>query len=223
MLAPSAMAIPIPAAVNSAFTAVSSGRFFSSMVVSTAAGKMPQLPAVGDATIRPMQALHSDTAKALASALPKNGPHKLSPLRARSIILALCPPDRPLSERKFGSSPSRQESRITERLRYMCSSSSSFLVPVLSLSRCSTTSESVTPSFSACSTRSFTVVILFLLTGPGHAATCSCAHWQSFPGTGTGSRGRPHPVQCSSAPVPLFRGGSCGTPQCCARRRPANS
>ena len=55
--------MPTALAVNSAITQSLSEQPFSCMV-STAAGRMPQLPAVGAATTRPMAAFSSLTASA---------------------------------------------------------------------------------------------------------------------------------------------------------------
>ena len=64
MLARVAMVCPTAAATNSASTALRSLMFLSSIIASTAPGRMPQAPAVGAATILPMHALHSAVARA---------------------------------------------------------------------------------------------------------------------------------------------------------------
>ena len=58
------MTIPMAEAVNMAITQSCSGHPFSACIVRRAAGRMPQLPAVGAATMRPMEALSSETARA---------------------------------------------------------------------------------------------------------------------------------------------------------------
>ena len=52
---------------------------YSSCMVITAAGTIPQLPAVGAATIRPMAAFSSDTARARYMALPMKEPVRFFP------------------------------------------------------------------------------------------------------------------------------------------------
>ena len=63
-LALAVMTMPTALAVNSAITQPRSEQPFSCCMVSTAAGRMPQLPAVGAATTRPMAAFSSLTASA---------------------------------------------------------------------------------------------------------------------------------------------------------------
>ena len=55
---------PTAAAVNMLITTARSSQPSSSRIVSSAAGRMPQEPAVGAATMRPMAALSSETASA---------------------------------------------------------------------------------------------------------------------------------------------------------------
>ena len=59
-----AITIPMAEAVKRDITHCFSDRCFSSSIVRTAAGRIPQLPAVGAATIRPMEAFSSETASA---------------------------------------------------------------------------------------------------------------------------------------------------------------
>ena len=75
MDARNAITMPNAPAVNSALTALSSGRSRASIIVKIAPGKMPHEPAVGAATILPIAALYSETAIARVSAPVKNGPH----------------------------------------------------------------------------------------------------------------------------------------------------
>ena len=56
-----------------------SGMSRSSCIVSRAAGRMPQLPAVGAATMRPMEAFSSETASARYSAPESREPVRLLP------------------------------------------------------------------------------------------------------------------------------------------------
>ena len=63
-LALAVMTMPTALAVNSAITQSRSVQPRSCCMVSTAAGRMPQLPAVGAATTRPMAAFSSLTASA---------------------------------------------------------------------------------------------------------------------------------------------------------------
>ena len=84
---------------------------------------MPQLPAVGAATILPMQALVSDTAMARVMAQIKVSPIKLLPIRW--LIFQASPPVRPLAERTFRSMPAMTDSFMTCRLWAMRSYTSS--------------------------------------------------------------------------------------------------
>ena len=76
-------------------------------------GRMPQLPAVGAATIRPMAALQPATASALVMALERKPPHKVFPCFAYSPIRQPSPPVRPDMERRSRFMPSATESRMT--------------------------------------------------------------------------------------------------------------
>ena len=67
---------------------------------SSTAGSTPQAPAVGAATMRRIQALHSPIFRAVAITSRRKGPH--SPTWERSIT-APSPPTRPLAERRAGS------------------------------------------------------------------------------------------------------------------------
>ena len=60
----------------------SSGAPPSSSMLTRQPGRMPQLPAVGAATIRPMEALHPATESARAMALPRKGPQSPPPVRS---------------------------------------------------------------------------------------------------------------------------------------------
>ena len=59
-----AITIPTADAVKRDMTHSLSVSLYCSCMVSTAAGTIPQLPAVGAATILPMEAFNSDTARA---------------------------------------------------------------------------------------------------------------------------------------------------------------
>ena len=74
-----AMTIPIAEAVKRAITQSWSEHPFSTCMVISAAGRMPQLPAVGAATIRPMEAFNSETASARYRAPERKGPVRLCP------------------------------------------------------------------------------------------------------------------------------------------------
>ena len=71
------MTIPIADAVNKAIIQSSSERFFSSCIVMIAAGTIPLEPAVGEATILPMEAFTSPTEIALINAPEKKDPHNV--------------------------------------------------------------------------------------------------------------------------------------------------
>ena len=74
---------------------------------------MPQEPAVGAATILPMQALLSAMANARAHARPARAPSALRlPSTWRSSFGA-CPPVMPDIERRFSSMPCTTDSRMT--------------------------------------------------------------------------------------------------------------
>ena len=74
-----AMTIPIAEAVKRAITQSWSEHPFSTCMVISAAGRMPQLPAVGAATIRPMEAFNSETASARYRAPERKDPVRLLP------------------------------------------------------------------------------------------------------------------------------------------------
>ena len=112
MLAWLAMACPTAAAVNKASTASSSVAPRSSIMASTAPGRIPQAPAVGAATIFPMQALHSAVARAYTSARPSRFPQRSLPSCSRFINMAACPPVSPDTERRRSSRPLRAASRM---------------------------------------------------------------------------------------------------------------
>ena len=80
ILACLAMAMPIPAAVKRLITAFAAGSCFSANTVNKTAGIIPHDPAVGAATIRPMQALTSAIAKALIKTWFKVSPPRTCPL-----------------------------------------------------------------------------------------------------------------------------------------------
>ncbi|CDB63972.1 unknown [Clostridium clostridioforme CAG:132] len=90
------MTMPTADAVNRDMTQSLSGIRFSSCMVSRAAGRMPQLPAVGAATIRPMAALSSETARARYRAPERKEPVRLFPLSDIWRILKALPPVSPL-------------------------------------------------------------------------------------------------------------------------------
>ena len=108
-----AMTMPTALAVNSAMTQARREQPFSCSIVSRAAGRMPQLPAVGAATMRPMAAFSSLTASARVSAPPSTGPVRLRPLSTAACILAAPPPVSPLALRSPGSQPCTALSAMT--------------------------------------------------------------------------------------------------------------
>ena len=85
-------------------------------------GRMPQLPAVGVATILPMAALQSETAmqsetaSAVATARLIKVPIREFPLSAYRIMALPSPPVRPDVERRPGSCPQAADSSITSKL-----------------------------------------------------------------------------------------------------------
>ena len=54
----------------------SSEKLYFSFMGSSTAGRTPLAPAVGAATMRPMQALHSPTFNAVAMTVVSTGPHR---------------------------------------------------------------------------------------------------------------------------------------------------
>ena len=73
------MTMPNAPAVKSDMTTALRSIFLSSYMEIKQPGRMPQLPAVGDATILPIAALQPDTAKALLNARVINEPHSPPP------------------------------------------------------------------------------------------------------------------------------------------------
>ena len=97
---------------------------------------MPHAPAVGAATIRPMAALHSATASALAQMRPSRLPPMVCPETAARISLAALPPVRRLTERRLGSRPFSAASRITLSASAMCAFNSSAVTAAESFFNC---------------------------------------------------------------------------------------
>ena len=105
--------MPTALAVNRAITQAWRAQPRSCCMVKRAAGKMPQLPAVGAATTRPMAAFHSLTASARYKAPPSTPPVMLCPpCTARRILNAL-PPVSPLAERSCSLHPGSMQAAIT--------------------------------------------------------------------------------------------------------------
>ena len=110
------MTIPTAEAVKSAITQSWSEHPFSSCMVIRAAGRMPQLPAVGAATIRPMEAFNSETASARERAPGRKEPVRLLPLSLYRRSLKASPPVSPLVLFKCSSQPGSIHSFITWKL-----------------------------------------------------------------------------------------------------------
>ena len=89
---------PIPPAVKNARTRASSLAPFSAATVNRTAGSTPQAPAVGAATIRPMQALTSATERAAATSRVKAGASREPPWSSQALSWWAPPRIRPLRE-----------------------------------------------------------------------------------------------------------------------------
>ena len=171
MLARFAAAMPKAPAVNMAITASLSGTFPSSRRVRMHPGRMPQLPAVGAATIRPMDALHPATDRALAIALPRKGPHR-PPFFSRtySCIRKPSPPVSPDMDFWSFFAPAFADSHITCRSISIFSYSSSCVVSIASAWSSSTSSEIFMPRASAASVSSLTDSYFSICLSPsGHS------------------------------------------------------
>ncbi len=82
-----AITMPTAEAVKRDITQARSDSFLSACMVRTAAGRIPLLPAVGAATMRPMEAFSSEIASARYRAPPKNGPVRFFPKSTACFIL----------------------------------------------------------------------------------------------------------------------------------------
>lgn len=100
-----AITMPTALAVNRLSTHARSVQPFSACMVSTAAGRMPQLPAVGAATTRPMAAFSSLTASARYSAPPSTLPVSERPASTARRTLNAPPPVSPLVDFRSGAQP----------------------------------------------------------------------------------------------------------------------
>lgn len=144
--------MPTAPAVKRAITAASSVHFPSSSIETTVPGRMPQEPAVGDATTFPIAALYSDTARALAMERFIKPP-MIPPSWAYRFILKASPPVSPDSERVSGMDPAWIACRITckfSRIRWYSTSVGSSISSAWSRR---TSSESETPASSAAAHR----------------------------------------------------------------------
>ena len=92
--------MPKAPAVNMDMTTSRSVKPRSSYSDTRHPGRMPQLPAVGAATMRPMEALHPATASAREMARDRNGPHSPPPeVSAYCFMRQPSPPVSPDMER----------------------------------------------------------------------------------------------------------------------------
>jgi len=105
--------IPIAPETKSASMTWSSLQSNCSAVVSKLPGRIPQDPAVGAATIRPIEALTSMTPMAAPMALDIQGPQTVGPESRRSFNLLASPPSRPPIECNSSLWARSTASRIT--------------------------------------------------------------------------------------------------------------
>ena len=165
MLACWARTRPMPPAAASASQACWRLAPRCSIMASTAPGRMPQLPAVGLATMRPMAALYSATEMAMAMAQAASGPESVCPAWAYWLMRQPSPPVSPLWERTSFRPPRRAACSITVRSSSSTARSCSLVRPSCSACSSSTSWPMVTVSLAArranSSMESYAILMVF--------------------------------------------------------------